>query len=52
MAAREELGIGYVAFSPLGNGFLSAACTKDSVFEKGVDYRSFIEAYGPEEMDR
>ena len=52
MVTCEELGIGYVAFSPLGNGFLSAAYPKDSVFEKGVDYRSFIKAYSPEEMDR
>lgn len=50
--ACEELGIGYVAYSPLGNGFLSAAYDKDSTFEQGVDYRSFLAAYKPEEQDR
>lgn len=48
----KELGIGYVAYSPLGNGFLSAAYGKDSTFEQGVDFRSHIAAYRPEEMDR
>jgi aryl-alcohol dehydrogenase-like predicted oxidoreductase len=42
----EELGIGYVAFSPLANGFLSGAYTKNDKFEsdpkKGLDYRSFM----------
>lgn len=50
--ACEELGIGYVAYSPLGNGFLSAAYDKNSSFEQGVDYRSFLAAYKPEEQDR
>lgn len=36
----EELGIGYVAFSPLANGFLSAKYGKNSEFDKKYDYRS------------
>ncbi len=36
----EELNIGYVAFSPLANGFLSAKYNKESKFEKDTDYRS------------
>lgn len=38
--ALEELGIGYVAFSPLANGFLSAKYDKNSSFDKTYDYRS------------
>ncbi len=36
----EELKIGYVAFSPLANGFLSAKYGKDTVFDGVYDYRS------------
>lgn len=36
----EELSIGYVAFSPLANGFLSAKYGKNSEFDKKYDYRS------------
>ena len=38
----EELNIGYVAFSPLANGVLSDRFNKDSKFEFGTDYRSFM----------
>ena len=38
----EELNIGYVAFSPLANGFLSAQYGKDVKFEAGTDYRSVM----------
>lgn len=36
----EELGVGFVAFSPLANGLLSDRYDRDSEFEKGVDYRA------------
>ena len=36
----EELNVAYVAFSPLGNGFLSGKYDANSTFEKGLDYRS------------
>lgn len=38
----EELGIGFVAFSPLANGFLSGKYDENSRFEKGTDYRSVM----------
>lgn len=38
----EELGIGYVAFSPLANGFLSARYDDHSVFDTTHDYRSVM----------
>ena len=35
----EELGIGFVAFSPLANGFLSAKYNAETKFESNKDYR-------------
>ena len=43
----EELNIGYVAFSPLANGFLSDAFTKGSKFAEG-DFRNFMPQYSDE----
>ncbi len=40
----EELGIGFVAFSPLANGFLSAVSPGRS-FDKKLDYRSRMPQY-------
>lgn len=36
----EELNIGYVAFSPLANGFLTAKYDEKSKFDGTLDYRS------------
>lgn len=47
----EELNIGYVAFSPLANGVLSDRYSKDSRFEKGTDYRSFMPQFKPEAFE-
>ena len=44
----EELGITLVAFSPLGNGFLSGKYTASSTFEAGLDYRSRMPQYTEE----
>jgi len=44
----EELGITYVAFSPMGNGFLTGAYNKDSKFEQGSDFRSRMPQYTEE----
>lgn len=44
----RELHIGYVAFSPLANGFLSAKYGKDSKFDPGTDYRSMMPQFTPE----
>lgn len=48
----EELKIGYVAFSPLANGFLSAKYGKESKFEPGTDYRSVMPQFTPEAMEQ
>lgn len=44
----EELGITYVAFSPMANGFLTGRYNRASVFEKGTDYRSDMPQYTEE----
>ncbi len=48
----EELGITYVAFSPMANGFLSGRYNRDSVFEKGTDYRSNMPQYTEEGFEK
>ena len=41
LAALEELGIGFVPFSPLGKGFLTGAIPADATFGKD-DFRSIV----------
>lgn len=48
----EKLNIGYVAFSPLANGFLSAKYGKDSKFEADTDYRSVMPQFTPEAVEQ
>lgn len=48
----EELKIGYVAFSPLANGFLSAKYGKNSKFEAGTDYRSVMPQFTSEAVEQ
>lgn len=36
----EELGIGFVAFSPLANGLLTNCYTADTTFDTATDYRA------------
>jgi aryl-alcohol dehydrogenase-like predicted oxidoreductase len=43
----EELGIGFVPFSPLGKGFLTGAIGQDTKLESG-DFRSTIPRFAPE----
>ena len=43
----EELGIGFVAFSPLGRGFLTGTIDESTSFDKG-DFRSSIPRFSPE----
>lgn len=45
----EELGIGFVPFSPLGKGFLTGKISKDAKFEKG-DFRSIVPRFTPENL--
>lgn len=48
----EELGIAYVAFSPMANGFLTGRYSKNSVFEQGADYRSNMPQYTAEGFEK
>jgi len=43
----EELGIGFVPFSPLGKGFLTGAIKEDTQFEK-TDFRNTVPRFAPE----
>ena len=45
----DELGIGFVPYSPLGRGFLTGAITADTVFEKG-DFRTRLPRFQAEAM--
>ncbi|WP_300601004.1 aldo/keto reductase [Niabella sp.] len=45
----EELGIGFVPFSPLGKGFLTGAITKDTTFSKD-DFRNMVPRFQPEHI--
>ncbi|MDQ0322626.1 aryl-alcohol dehydrogenase-like predicted oxidoreductase [Pararhizobium capsulatum DSM 1112] len=49
--ACEELGIGLVAYSPLGKGFLTGAMSKNTkIGEK--DFRSILPRFTPEAMEK
>jgi aryl-alcohol dehydrogenase-like predicted oxidoreductase len=43
----EELGIGFVPFSPLGKGFLTGTIKEDTQFEKS-DFRNVVPRFKPE----
>jgi aryl-alcohol dehydrogenase-like predicted oxidoreductase len=47
LPALEELGIGFVPFSPLGRGFLTGAIDEKTTFAKG-DMRSIVPRLTPE----
>ena len=46
----KELQIGFVAFSPLANGFLTCRYDEYSTFEKSTDYRSIMPQFLPQEL--
>ncbi|MBP2652243.1 MAG: aldehyde oxidase [Firmicutes bacterium] len=46
----EELNIGFVPFSPLGKGFLTAKIKKDANFEKS-DFRSIVPRFTAENIE-
>lgn len=48
----EELNVGYVAFSPLANGFLSGSYGKDSKFDPNSDYRSRMPQFSADGIER
>ncbi len=43
----EELGIGFVPFSPLGKGFLTGKISEDTQFDKN-DFRNIVPRFTPE----
>lgn len=45
----EELGIGFVPFSPLGKGFLTGAISADATFGSD-DFRSIVPRFSPEAL--
>jgi aryl-alcohol dehydrogenase-like predicted oxidoreductase len=46
----EELGIGFVPFSPLGKGFLTGAINKDTQFDRS-DFRNIVPRFSPENRE-
>src|SRR5437660_1803170 len=47
LPALEELGIGFVPFSPLGKGFLTGKIDEKTTFEKN-DFRNVVPRFTPE----
>ena len=45
--ALEQLGIGFVPFSPLGRGFLTGKISEDTKFDKN-DFRNIVPRFSPE----
>jgi aryl-alcohol dehydrogenase-like predicted oxidoreductase len=50
MPTLEELGIGFVPFSPLGKGFLTGAINKDTQFDK-TDFRNVVPRFSAENRE-
>ncbi|MCU1442293.1 MAG: aldo/keto reductase [Cryobacterium sp.] len=50
LAVCEELGIGFVPFSPLGKGFLTGTITASTGFDATNDIRSTIPRFTPEAL--
>jgi aryl-alcohol dehydrogenase-like predicted oxidoreductase len=44
----EELGIGFVPYSPLGKGFLTGTINENTTFSEGNDIRTTIPRFTPE----
>jgi aryl-alcohol dehydrogenase-like predicted oxidoreductase len=49
LKACDELGIGFVPYSPLGKGFLTGAMNKDTKLGEG-DFRKTVPRFAPEAM--
>ena len=47
LPALQELGIGFVPFSPLGKGFLTGTIDETTTFDKG-DFRQVVPRFTPE----
>ncbi len=48
----EELGVGFVAFSPLANGLLTECYTADTKFDAATDYRASMPQFRPESFEQ
>lgn len=48
----EELGVGFVAFSPLANGLLTENYDASSTFDKKSDYRASMPQFQKESFDK
>ena len=51
LGACEELGIGFVPYSPLGKGFLTGTITPSTSFDATNDIRSTIPRFAPEALE-
>jgi aryl-alcohol dehydrogenase-like predicted oxidoreductase len=51
LATCEELGIGFVPYSPLGKGFLTGAMSKDTKLGE-TDFRKILPRFTPEAMEK
>ena len=51
-ATLEELGIGFVAFSPLANGLLTACYNAQSTFDVKTDYRAAMPQFQKESFEK
>ena len=51
LQACDELGIGFVPYSPLGKGFLTGAINKDTRLGEG-DFRNSVPRFAPEAMEK
>ena len=50
LTACEELGIGFVPYSPLGKGFLTGTVDASTTFEAGNDIRGTIPRFEPDAL--
>ena len=50
LEACDELGIGFVPYSPLGKGFLTGAMSKDTPLPQN-DFRSTVPRFAPQAME-
>ena len=50
--ALKELGVGFVAFSPMANGFLTGAYGKGQPFDAKTDYRAAMPQFTDEAVEK
>ena len=51
LEACEELGIGFVCYSPLGKGFLTGAMSKETELGEN-DFRKILPRFAPEALEK